>query len=485
MHLRFLLFLIECLVCCLAAFDIEKAELTVSVVGTEVTIIVPENPDVKSVFFSTEMADDCGTGYTFLHSVNSTNSMGYKQDLKKKLNDNDVLRVFGVFETKDQVITKSYDFKIDTNGNGVKQKIPEPTEPKSCNQIDKARLIPSGKRDKKKLEDGSCIQAEWTPTMKKGKPVCSGDLIFEENFNDENLQYWDHEIFSRTYSEHHEFSVFLKNNKSSFVKNNQLHITASPSGKPKRGQKFELKNCTRKKIWNWSCGPFEYDPRRNTLPPVSSAAIRTKPGIGLKYGRYEVRARMPIGDWLFPYIILQDEDNEFHDDPAEHIRIAYVRGNTKLLDTSRNHIGGNVIFGSAFVRRESSGFLYEDKQFMKHQKSGAHFGNDFHNYTMIWHSDRIIFKVDGIQYGTITNKMVLDKLNAKHKSYYLALGLTAGGFHNFQSIHTDYNLPKFTFDDPKAPIIFQEQLSKFLSTWTHPNLVIDHVRVYATDPTED
>lgn len=76
-----------------------------------------------------------------------------------------------------------------------------------------------------------------------------------------------------------------------------------------------------------------------------------------------------------------------------------------------------MIFGSAFVSWKSSG-LVEDKQFMKHQIPGAHFGNDFHNYTMIWHSDRIIFKVDGIQYGTITNKMVLDKLNAQHVSCY-------------------------------------------------------------------
>jgi len=114
--------------------------------------------------------------------------------------------------------------------------------------------------------------------------------------------------------------------------------------------------------------------------------------------------------------MLQATDDELHSDPSKHMRIASVRGNPNLKDTSLSDMGGNILTGSAFVKKDSTGFLHEDKSTMSHKTQGEHFGKDFHNYTMIWHSDRIIFKVDGAKYGTITNKEVLDQLNIPHVS---------------------------------------------------------------------
>jgi len=70
------------------------------------------------------------------------------------------------------------------------------------------------------------------------------------------------------------------------------------------------------------------------------------------------------------------------------------------------------------------------------------------------------------------------------QSYYLALGLTAGGIHNFPYIHSNSSL-KFNFNAPKAPFLFGDEYEKFKETWKHPKLVIDSVRVYATHPDED
>lgn len=77
------------------------------------------------------------------------------------------------------------------------------------------------------------------------------------------------------------------------------------------------------------------------------------------------------------------------------------------------------------------------------------------------------------------------------------LGLTAGGIHNFPHIHKQYNInnkqphknkqykqEQFKFEMTRAPVIFQEQLNDITKTWTHPKLVINYVRVYATDPYE-
>lgn len=40
----------------------------------------------------------------------------------------------------------------------------------------------------------------------------------------------------------------------------------------------------------------------SVVPPVRSARINTKVSRSIKYGRVEVTAKMPVGDWLWPAI---------------------------------------------------------------------------------------------------------------------------------------------------------------------------------------
>lgn len=39
---------------------------------------------------------------------------------------------------------------------------------------------------------------------------------------------------------------------------------------------------------------------QRVLPPVVSAKLRTKKSFSFKYGRIEIRAKLPKGDWIFP-----------------------------------------------------------------------------------------------------------------------------------------------------------------------------------------
>ncbi len=48
----------------------------------------------------------------------------------------------------------------------------------------------------------------------------------------------------------------------------------------------------------------------NYLNPITSARLRTAEHFSFMYGRVEVRARMPRGDWLWPAIWLFRRDNE-------------------------------------------------------------------------------------------------------------------------------------------------------------------------------
>lgn len=45
--------------------------------------------------------------------------------------------------------------------------------------------------------------------------------------------------------------------------------------------------------------------------PVRSARINTKKGASIKYGRVEVVAKLPVGDWLWPAIWYVQETNNY------------------------------------------------------------------------------------------------------------------------------------------------------------------------------
>jgi len=111
----------------------------------------------------------------------------------------------------------------------------------------------------------------------------------------------------------------------------------------------------------------------------------------------------------FPDLILQPANSESDSPFVNHIRIAYARGNKNLQDKHNNEIGGQTVFGSA-VLWSQSGTHTEYKHAMS-TLPNKRYGDEFHNYTMIWRRDRIIFKVDGYTYGTITNQTVLDQLS--------------------------------------------------------------------------
>ena len=36
------------------------------------------------------------------------------------------------------------------------------------------------------------------------------------------------------------------------------------------------------------------------IPPIASGKIRTREKFSMRYGRVEIRAKMPVGDWTWP-----------------------------------------------------------------------------------------------------------------------------------------------------------------------------------------
>ncbi|KAH9883982.1 glycoside hydrolase family 16 protein [Xylariomycetidae sp. FL2044] len=79
------------------------------------------------------------------------------------------------------------------------------------------------------------------------------------------------------------------------------------------------------------------------VPPTKSGRINTKKGATIKYGRVEVVAKLPEGDWLWPAIWMMPVDSAYGPWPASgEIDIAESRGNNYTYGQ-----GGNNIVSSA------------------------------------------------------------------------------------------------------------------------------------------
>ena len=64
------------------------------------------------------------------------------------------------------------------------------------------------------------------------------------------------------------------------------------------------------------------------INPVMSGKLTTVNSFSMKYGRVEVKAKLPKGDWLWPAIWMLPRHNEYGEWPASgEIDIMESRGN--------------------------------------------------------------------------------------------------------------------------------------------------------------
>lgn len=122
--------------------------------------------------------------------------------------------------------------------------------------------------------------------------------------------------------------------------------------------------------------------------PYSSAKIRTLHRAQWKYGRFEVRAKMPSGQGIWPAVWMLPSQSPYGGWASSgEIDIIESRGSEIDKTTGALHFGGewpkNTYLAGAYSFPE---------------KNAA---EDFHIYTLEWNKDQISWKVDGVEYQTI------------------------------------------------------------------------------------
>jgi beta-glucanase (GH16 family) len=153
-----------------------------------------------------------------------------------------------------------------------------------------------------------------------------------------------------------------------------------------------------------------------TVREYSSGRLRTKHRGDWKYGRIEVRAKMPIGQGIWPAIWMLPTDDKYGGWALSgEIDIMEYRGQNP------KQVLGTLHYGGGWPNNKYSGAEFD-------LQSGA-FNEDFHTFAIDWQEGKIVWSIDGKPWQTQT-KWHSD--NGKFPApfdqrFHLLLNLSVGG----------------------------------------------------------
>lgn len=102
-----------------------------------------------------------------------------------------------------------------------------------------------------------------------------------------------------------EFEVTTDTEENVFIQDGALYIrpTLQDAELIENNNTLDLRDsCTATSdLWD-SCVAVTNTYNGSIIPPTKSGRINTKRGASIKYGRVEVEAQMPAGDWLWPAV---------------------------------------------------------------------------------------------------------------------------------------------------------------------------------------
>ncbi|MBI2430329.1 MAG: glycoside hydrolase family 16 protein [Ignavibacteriales bacterium] len=140
----------------------------------------------------------------------------------------------------------------------------------------------------------------------------------------------------------------------------------------------------------------------------TSARMRTQWRGEWTYGRFEVRAKLPCGQGIWPAIWMLPTDWEYGGWPLSgEIDIM------EMLGHEIDRVYGTIHFGPAWPNNQKSGGSYK--------LSGGNFCEDFHTFAVVWDSTGFQWFVDGVKYFSTAKGKPFDK------RFHLLLNVAVGG----------------------------------------------------------
>ncbi|CAO1635261.1 unnamed protein product [Parajaminaea phylloscopi] len=245
------------------------------------------------------------------------------------------------------------------------------------------------------------------------------------------------------------------------------------------------------------------------LPPVQSARLITNFSTTIRYGRVEVRAKMPTGSWIWPAVWMMPKDSVYGAWPRSgEIDIFESKGNlvTRKNDDYSNRMRSSLHWG---VDVPTDRYLETTENRQLYRK---YYDQEFHTFGLEWTPEGIytweqspIHKVLAYNWATdfytkgtfplaSANGTALDNPWPKKskgapfdQDFFLILSVAVGGTNGYFTDDADDDKPwSNKAANPRAD--FWKAKDKWLSTWPERAedraMVVDSVKIWQLDGPE-
>lgn len=232
--------------------------------------------------------------------------------------------------------------------------------------------------------------------------------------------------------------------------------------------------------------------------PVKSARLNTIKGATIRYGKVEVVAKMPQGDWLWPAIWMMPVNSTYGQWPLSgEIDIVESRGNNHTYATGGNDIMTSTIHWGPDLANDAWWRTSDRRQALH-----STFSAGFHTFGLEWSEKYIYMYLDSRLYwslynafdqplwrrgnfppGNSTGTQYVDPWSQTghystpfDQSFYLILNVAVGGTNGW---FMDGASSKPWVDaSPNAKHDFWNARDKWYSTWTQPAMQVKSIKMW-------
>ena len=214
---------------------------------------------------------------------------------------------------------------------------------------------------------GGGAETKTDPTQYNPQaPVSDWKLVWSDEFDGSSIdsQKWTHEV-NCLGGGNEEKQCYTEDEANSFVSEGTLKIVALPA-------------------------------EEGAEKPYTSARMVTKNKADFKYGRFEVRAKLPSGQGSWPAFWLLPTDEVYGGWPKSGEIDIVEAVNLKAKDADGNpesHVYGTLHYGKDWPDNVNSGKAYK-------LPDGVNPADDFHTYAIEWQEGEIRWYVDDYLYAT-------------------------------------------------------------------------------------
>ncbi|KAJ9639143.1 uncharacterized protein PV06_09198 [Exophiala oligosperma] len=231
---------------------------------------------------------------------------------------------------------------------------------------------------------GLCVAAINVWVGYRNVPVHKYCLIYEDDFSSQHLNksIWLQEVQVGGFG-NGQFDETTGDEENVYIQDHMLHITPTLQDEYLMTHNvslnlFDRGTCT---TTGWdNCVSVTNTTNGTVINPVKSGRINTSPGANIRFGRIEVVAKLPEGDWLWPGIWLFPTNSDYGVWPASgEIDMAESRGNNWTYPLSGNNVISSTLHWGPNMANDGWWRTYK-----KERALHSTFSEEFHTFGLEW-----------------------------------------------------------------------------------------------------